>query len=83
MTPGEPVEARIKLTPLSHQLQPGTRLVLLVRPDNFPFVNPNTGEPVATATRMQPATVSVLHDAARPSRLILPEVDLDGAGAAG
>jgi putative CocE/NonD family hydrolase len=77
MTPGEVVEARIKLTNLCHQLQPGAQLVLTLRPDFFPFIdpNPNTGEPIATATRVQPATISILHDAARPSRLILPVLD--------
>ena len=37
----------------------------------------DTGEPLATSTRMQTATQTVHHDAARPSRLVLPVVPLD------
>jgi putative CocE/NonD family hydrolase len=78
MVPGKVAEAHIKLTHVSHQLAAGSRLVLLIRPDFFPFLdpNPNTGEPIATATRMQPANICVFHDAARPSRLIAPVVEL-------
>lgn len=76
MTPGQPAEARMVLTHVAHQLPAGSRLVLQLRPDWFPFIdpNPNTGEPIATAVRMQPANISVFHDRLRPSRLIAPVI---------
>lgn len=77
MVPGEAVEVRLKLTLSAHELAAGHRLALLLRPDFFPFIdpNPNTGEPIATATHMQTATITVFHDAARPSRLELPVLE--------
>jgi putative CocE/NonD family hydrolase len=80
LVPGEPVEVRLKLTLCSHELAAGHRLALLVRPDFFPFIdpNPNTGEPIATAVTMRTAHITVFHDASRPSRLELPV--LEGSG---
>jgi putative CocE/NonD family hydrolase len=74
LMPGEPVEARIKLTFVAHEVAPGAQLALLVTPDMFPWVdpNPNTGEPIATALESRIANVTVLHDAANPSRVTLP-----------
>lgn len=74
LTPGQPVEVRIPLTYVGHQLPAGSRLRLLISGDNFPLVDPNphTGEPIATAVRVQVAHQSVLHDPAHPSRLELP-----------
>jgi putative CocE/NonD family hydrolase len=73
LIPGKLVEARIKMTFVAHEFATGTRLALLVRPDLFPFIDPNphSGEPIATATRLCVADVSVLHGE-HPSRLILP-----------
>jgi putative CocE/NonD family hydrolase len=74
LTPGRPVEVRIPLTYVGHQLPAGSRLRLLISGDNFPLIDPNphTGEPIATAVRTQVAHQSVLHDGAHPSRLELP-----------
>ncbi len=80
LVPGEPVEVRLKLTLCSHELAAGHRLALLVRPDFFPFLdpNPNTGEPIATAVEMRTAQITVFHDASRPSRLELPVLESPG-----
>ncbi len=80
LVPGEPVEVRLKLTLVSHELAAGHRLALLLRPDFFPFIdpNPNTGEPIATAVTMRTAQISVFHDALRPSRLELPVLETSG-----
>jgi putative CocE/NonD family hydrolase len=74
LTPGLPVRVRIPLTYVGHRVPAGSRLRLLVSGSNFPWADPNphTGEPVATAVQMRPAVESVFHDAARPSRLVLP-----------
>ncbi|MDT9600207.1 CocE/NonD family hydrolase [Sphingosinicella rhizophila] len=74
LTPGVKVEARLKLTLVCHELAPGQRLALLLRPDMFPLIdpNPNTGEPIATAVGMRKAMLSIFHDAGSPSRLELP-----------
>lgn len=74
LVPGQPVEVRIPLTYIGHQLPAGSRLRLLISGDDFPLVDPNphTGEPIATAVRTQVAHQTVLHDAAHPSRLELP-----------
>jgi putative CocE/NonD family hydrolase len=77
LTPGEPVEVRLKLTLCCHELAAGHRLALLLRPDFFPFIdpNPNTGAPIATAVEMRQATITIFHDAERPSRLELPVLE--------
>ena len=77
LVPGEPVEVRLKLTLACHELAAGHRLALLLRPDFFPFLdpNPNTGEPVATGVQTRTAIITVFHDASRPSRLHLPVLD--------
>jgi len=47
-----------------------------VSSSNFPRfdVNPNTGEPIAQQTRMVIAHQTILHDAARPSHVVLPVI---------
>lgn len=79
--PGETVEARLKMTLRCHEVAAGNRLALLIRPDFFPFLdpNPNTGEPIATAVEMRIADIRVLHDPLHPSHLLLPLLE-DGAG---
>jgi uncharacterized protein len=74
LQPGEPVLARIRMTYVGHQIPAGHRLRLLVSGNNFPLLDPNphTGEPVATARGMRRALQTVFHDAAKPSRLLLP-----------
>ncbi len=52
----------------------GHRLAVLVTSSDFPRYdrNPNTGELAHSATHFEPALQRVFHDAARPSRIILP-----------
>lgn len=74
LRPGEPVRVSVPLTYVGHRIPAGNRLALLVGPGNFPWVdpNPNTGDPIASATRLQVAEQRVWHEVARPSRLLLP-----------
>jgi putative CocE/NonD family hydrolase len=76
LSPGRPVEASIVTTFMAHEFAAGTRIALLVRPDMFPFLDPNphTGEPIASAMDTRPAELSVLHGD-HPSRLILPVLE--------
>jgi putative CocE/NonD family hydrolase len=74
--PGRIETYSIDLWATSNVFKAGHRLRLYVSSSNFPRFdrNLNTGEPVATATRMVTAHQTVYHDAARPSALILPVV---------
>jgi putative CocE/NonD family hydrolase len=72
--PGEIVEAHLKMTLRCHQLAAGHRLALLLRPDFFPFLdpNPNTGDAIATAVETRTANIRVIHEPDHRSRLMLP-----------
>jgi putative CocE/NonD family hydrolase len=72
--PGRPYEYEIDLWSTCHVFKAGHRVRLQVTSSNFPRWdrNLNTGEPPATATRMQVARQTVFHDRDRPSRLVLP-----------
>lgn len=74
LTPGEPVQLSLSMTYVAHQLPAGSRLSLFIGGTLFPLLdpNPNTGETIATATRMQTATETIFHDLARPSALMIP-----------
>jgi putative CocE/NonD family hydrolase len=58
----------------------GHRLRLDISSSNFPHfdVNPNTGEPLGRATRLQAALNTVWHDAARPSHVEVPVIPAAG-----
>ena len=64
----------LPLDAVAHRFDTGHRLRLHVSGGAFPRFarNPGTGEPVATATRLEPVTTHVLHDAAHRSALVLP-----------
>ena len=70
-------EFRISLYPASHVFLAGHRLRLDVSSSNFPRFsrNLNTGENIATATRMQSADQTVLHTSRFPSHIVLPIID--------
>ena len=55
----------------AHRFPKGSRLAVIIRSSGFPGTarNLNTGEPIATATRMVVAHVELLHDKAHPSAL--------------
>jgi putative CocE/NonD family hydrolase len=74
--PGRVETYSIDLWATSNVFKAGHRLRLYVSSSNFPRFdrNLNTGEPVATASRMVTAHQTVYHDGARPSALILPVV---------
>jgi uncharacterized protein len=66
--------AAVRLWPTAHRFKRGHRIRLQVSSGAFPRYarNPGTGEPHATATRLQAADQAVYHDAAHPSAVILP-----------
>jgi len=67
-------EFRITLCPASHVFLAGPRLRLDISSINFRRFsrNLNTGEDVATGTRMQTARQTVLHNRQYPSHIVLP-----------
>lgn len=78
LEPGEITEYTIDLWATSNVFLPGHRIRLEISSSNFPRIdrNPNTGNPfgVDSESDLQPALQTVYHDAARPSRIILPIV---------
>jgi putative CocE/NonD family hydrolase len=79
MEPGEVVELRIDLPPISNLFAAGHRIRLDVSSSNFPRfdVNPNTGEPLGRHTHTRVAHNRVYVDAARPSQIVLPVISAD------
>ena len=73
---GEPDEFRIALAPTSNVFAKGHRLRLEISSSNFPRFdrNLNTGESIATGTRIETARQTVLHSTNYPSRIVLPIV---------
>jgi putative CocE/NonD family hydrolase len=73
---GQVYELEIPLPAVNHAFQAGHRIRLLVTSSRFPSYprNLNTGDPIADATEQRVATNTVHHDAAHPSRLVLPVV---------
>ena len=76
LTPGEPTEITIDLGATSNLFRAGHRIRLEVSSSNFPRFdrNPNTGGVFGEDREVRRAAQSILHDAAHPSRLILPIV---------
>jgi putative CocE/NonD family hydrolase len=76
LTPGRPELFSIDLGATANVFKAGHQLRLYVSSSNFPRFdrNLNTGEPLATGTRMVKADQAVYHDAAHPSALVLPIV---------
>ncbi|MGH9348492.1 MAG: CocE/NonD family hydrolase [Vicinamibacterales bacterium] len=76
LVPGEPTEITIDLGATSTVFFAGHRIRLDVSSSNFPRFdrNPNTNAPFGEATELRRAEQTVFHDAARPSRLVLPVV---------
>ena len=74
--PGVAREREIDLWATSNVFRAGHRIRLQVTSSCFPRWdrNLNTGEPVGEGSRMEVARQTVLHDAARPSRVLLPVV---------
>ena len=76
MKPGEVYELTVEPFPTANQFQKGHRIRLDISSSNFPRfdVNPNTGEPLGTARRIERAVNSIYHDAKRRSCVVLPVV---------
>jgi putative CocE/NonD family hydrolase len=74
LEPGAIEEYHIRLYPTSNVFLQGHRIRLDVSSSNFPRFsrNLNTGEDVATGTRMEIAHQMVVHDRRHPSRIVLP-----------
>jgi uncharacterized protein len=77
LEPGEPAEYRIRLNPTSNVFRRGHCIRLDISSSNFPRFsrNLNTGEDVATGTRIRVARQTVLHSPEFPSHVLLPVVD--------
>jgi putative CocE/NonD family hydrolase len=76
MTPGQPYELTIEVGATSNVFRPGHRLRVEVSSSNFPRYdrNPNTGGTFGSDATTIVARQTVFHDAAHPSRLVLPVV---------
>lgn len=76
LPPGEIAEVEVDLIATANVFRAGHRIRLEVAASNWPRfdVNPQTGGPIAGATELRPARITVHHDAAHPSRLRLPIV---------
>ena len=74
LAPGRPVELGFTLGLTANRFLEGHRLRVQVTSSFFPHLdrNPNTGRPSAIEPRLVPARQTVFHDAARPSRVVLP-----------
>jgi len=71
LSAGKVYHATIDLWDATHEFKSGHKIVLFVNSDEFPGTarNLNTGEPIASATKMAVAHEQILHDAAHPSTL--------------
>ena len=78
LEPGRVYAVEIPLAYVGHTLAAGHVLRVTVSGTEFPILdpNPNTGEPIATATRMQTSEIRIHHDSEHPSRVELPIVEL-------
>jgi len=74
MEPGTVYEFEIDLWNTCQLFKAGHRIRLDISSSSFPKHdrNLNTGEPIATGTKMVTAENTIHHDTAHPSRLILP-----------
>jgi uncharacterized protein len=80
--PGQPYEYRIDIWPTSYEFRTGDRIRVEISSSDYPQFapNPNTGEPFGQSANAQPATQTVLHDAAHPSEITLPIIPAGAAG---
>jgi len=74
MEPGRIYPVRIGEMLTSNVFEKGHRIRLQITSSRAPHFdpNPNTGDEIATATRIEPVSVTIHHDPAHPSRLVLP-----------
>jgi len=76
LSPGQPAEFTIEMYPTSLVFRRGHRIRLDISSSNFPRfdVNANTGEPLGQERSRRVALNTIYHDAAHPSRILLPVV---------
>jgi putative CocE/NonD family hydrolase len=76
LEPGRAYEFTIRLYPTSNVFKKGHRIRVDISSSNFPRfdVNPNSGEPLHQHRTYKTATQTIYHEAARPSRIVLPVV---------
>jgi uncharacterized protein len=76
LDPGRVYEYTIELQPTSNVFLEGHRIRLEVSSSNFPLWdrNPNTGHAQGQDAELRAARQTILHDARRPSRLVLPVI---------
>ncbi len=73
LAPDEVVPITVDLWSTAITFGPGHRIGIDISSSNYPRfdVNPNTGEPIHRHTHTAPATNTIYHDGARPSRFTL------------
>jgi putative CocE/NonD family hydrolase len=78
--PGQPYDYRIQIWPTSYEFRSGDRIRVEISSSDYPQFapNPNTGEPFGQDTTTQPATQTILHDAAHPSKVTVPIIPAGG-----
>ncbi|MFK3979294.1 CocE/NonD family hydrolase [Micromonospora sp. NPDC050397] len=74
VAPGQPAEHEIDLWSIAHVFRRGHRLRVQVTSSNFPRWDRNVDTGATDAEGLAVADQTVHHDAARPSRIILPVV---------
>ena len=78
LTPGKAEEYKIELFDIGHRFLAGHRIRVEISSSASPYITPNsnTGLPIATDTTWRVAKQSIHHDAARPSRVLLPVIPI-------
>jgi putative CocE/NonD family hydrolase len=79
MVPGQAYEISIGGLWTSNLFRAGHRIQVMITSSRAPHFdpNPNTGGDIATETRLLPASQTILHDRAHPSRILLPIIPRD------
>lgn len=79
LTPNKPEEFCLPMGPAGHQIAAGNRLRLSIFSAAFPEYDPNlnTGNTVITDCDPRVAHQTIYHDAARPSHIVLPIIELE------
>ena len=72
--PGRAYEYQIAIWPTSYLIRAGEAIRLEISSSDYPQFapNPNTGQPFGQSADTQPATQTILHDAAHLSAVVLP-----------
>jgi uncharacterized protein len=85
IVPGRIYELTIHPFPTANVFKKGHRIRVDVSSSNFPRwdVNPGTGEPLGRSRRQVPQDNTIWHDAAHPSRVVLPVVPASAIPTAG